>query len=58
MEVQLYAGIPLDDVEVNIKIIYPPTGKTVVEWKYGERVGDNAIDEEKWNSLVEEAKKE
>lgn len=58
MEVQLYAGIPLDDVEVNIKIIYPPTGKTVVEWKYGERVGDNAIDEEKWNALVEEAKKE
>ena len=58
IEVQLYAGIPLDDVEVNIKIIYPPTGKTVVEWKYGERVGDNAIDEEKWNSLVEEAKKE
>ena len=58
MEMQLYAGIPLDDVEVNIKIIYPPTGKTVVEWKYGERVGDNAIDEEKWNSLVEEAKKE
>ena len=57
MEVQLYAGIPLDDVEVNIKIIYPPTGKTVVEWKYGERVGDNAIDEEKWNALVEEAKK-
>ena len=58
MEMQLYAGIPLDDVEVNIKIIYPPTGKTVVEWKYGERVGDNAIDEEKWNALVEEAKKE
>ena len=58
MSLQLYAGIPLDDVEVNIKIIYPPTGKTVVEWKYGERVGDNAIDEEKWNSLVEEAKKE
>ena len=58
MEMQLYAGIPLDDVEVNIKIIYPPTGKTAVEWKYGERVGDNAIDEEKWNSLVEEAKKE
>ncbi len=58
MSLQLYAGIPLDDVEVNIKIIYPPTGKTVVEWKYGERVGDNAIDEEKWNALVEEAKKE
>ena len=58
ISLQLYAGIPLDDVEVNIKIIYPPTGKTVVEWKYGERVGDNAIDEEKWNALVEEAKKE
>lgn len=55
---QLYAGIPLEDVEVNIKIIYLPTGKTVDEWKSGERVGDNAIDEEKWNSLVEEAKKE
>ena len=58
ISLQLYAGIPLDDVEVNIKIIYPPTGKTVVEWKYGERVGDTAIDEEKWNALVEEAKKE
>ena len=57
MSLQLYAGIPLDNVEVNIKIIYSPTGKTVVEWKYGERVGNNAVDKEKWNALTEEAKK-